>query len=75
MDPIEILSPSKEVMGFFQKYMMTGVKNLNTKEREVFTRYLQQITMERYIVDETKVNIKDLVEGGNKTWAIVRRRP
>ena len=33
MDPIELLSPQKEIMEFFRDYMLKGVKNLNNKER------------------------------------------
>lgn len=74
MKPIEELGPQAEVLGFFRDYMLRGVKNLNTKERAVYTEFLRQMTMQRYVVDPSKINLNDLAHS-NRPGAIVRRKP
>ena len=74
MDPIELLGPNKDVMEFFTKYMMTGVKNLNTKERATYNDFLRLLSMPKYVVDASKINMDDLMNV-HKPGAIIRRRP
>ena len=68
-----MLGPKPEIMEFFRDYMLKGVKNLNNKERAVYTRYMELMTIDRYIVDEKRVNIGDLIHA-HKPGSIVRRR-
>lgn len=74
MQPIEELGPKPEILDFFKRYMLTGVKNLNTKERAVYTDFLRMLIMQRYIVDPSKINVSDLVHS-NKPGAIIRTKP
>ena len=72
MDSIERLGPDKDVMGFFSKYM-DKCKNLNSKERAVYCDFMKLITMERFVIDQDKINIEDLIHA-NRPGAIIRRR-
>lgn len=74
MKPIELLSPNQDIIDFFSKYMMVGVKNLNTTERKVFVDLMRLITMEKYVIDPSRINIQDMVNA-NKPGAIIRRQP
>ena len=74
MKEIETISPDKEIMGFFKDYMLRGVKNLNAKEREIYLQLLGGLVMPKYVVDESRINMRDMVNIG-KPGAIVRRRP
>ena len=73
MDPIETIGPDKEIMGFFSDYMLRGVKNLDAKERAIYQELLKGLVMPKYVVDDSKINMQDLVNI-HKPGAIVRRR-
>jgi len=73
MDPIETIGPDKEIMGFFKDYMLKGVKNLDANERAIYQELLKGLVMPKYVVDDSKINMQDLVNI-HKPGAIVRRR-
>ena len=70
--PLEELGPKPEILTFFSDYMLRGVKNLNTKERAIYSDFLRMLIMQRYLVDPSRININDLVNA-NKPGAIIRK--
>ena len=72
MDPIEVLGPNKKVVRFMADYMLEGVNNLNDDERKVYLRFIELMTIERFVVEDGKINLHDLINA-HKPGAIVRR--
>jgi len=73
MEPIEVLGPNKKVVRFMSDYMLKGVINLNDDERKAYLRFIELMTIERFVVDESKINLNDLTHA-HKPGAIVRRK-